>query len=137
MDLKKVVISGLPAGLVMYALASVMGAFTFQFALDWGITSILKPLGEEFFLKGFVFYLAVGFILAGAYNILSRAMPITGINKGLKFGVVLWVLSMIPGIGIVFFTLALPDKLIASWLGMAFIEYVIACGLIGIIQERV
>jgi hypothetical protein len=136
MDLKKVIVAGVPAGVVLFVLASVMGAFTFQFALDWGITDILKPLGEEFFFKGFVFYMAIGFILSGAYNIFSRAMPLPGVNKGLKFGVILWILSMIPGMGIVFFTLALPDKLIASWLAMAFIEYVIACGLIGVIQER-
>jgi hypothetical protein len=137
MDLKKVIVSGIPAGLVIYGVAYLLGAFTFQFAQDWGISAILKPLGDEFFLKGFVFYMAVGLILAGAFNIFGRAMPWTGVSKWLKLGITLWIISMIPGMGIVFFTLALPDKLIVTWLGTSFIEYMLASVVIGFIQERI
>ena len=137
MDLKKVIISGIPAGLVIFAVAYLLGAFTYQYAEAHYFADILKPLGDEFFFKGFVFFMAVGFILAGAFNIFGRAMPLQGFTKWLKLAITFWIISIIPGMGIVFFTLNLPDTLIVSWLGSSFIEYMLAGVIIGFIQDRI
>ncbi|VVB58228.1 Uncharacterised protein [Candidatus Anstonella stagnisolia] len=70
----------------------------------------------EFFFLALLLAFASGIVYAGAYSILMKAIPgKTEMGKGISYGILLFVVAIVPGYLSMLLLLNLPSGLVASW----------------------
>jgi len=131
--MKKVIIGGILAGLAMVAIVFVIHPLTLDL-IAMSPSVMWKPASPVLLA---VYYFVVGFILAYAYSVLKNSVPGSGIKKGVIFGLLVFLLGMIPGLGITWITMNIRNKLIFMWLIMGILEYIAAGTVIQIVDEKI
>ena len=132
MNPKKLVLSGIAGGVVFYILSTIGVAIIQSFApfnyLDLpGMRQITDPILLFFFLYPFV----LSFAMAIAYQKFEPALKGNFVEKGKKFGVMMWLVSSLPSAYIVYTSMNYPlgftiESFIASFFYMIAVGVTIA-----------
>lgn len=134
--MKKILIGGILAGLVILVIGLIFGSLTANM-YRMSPQIMWKPMGQNFFVQVIIYDLIVGIILAYVYSILKNSVPGSGIVKGLIFGLLVWLVGSVPGLGITYLTMNIRNKLIFTWLVNNLINYCLAGAVIQQIDEKV
>ena len=135
MKWKKIVVSGIAAGIVILVIGNLIG---FLFAVDYTTTPQLwKPMTGNWWYNMIVLDFVEGILYAAVFSILFNSIPGKGWRKGLNYGLILWVVATVPGMLMTYFTMAVPDSIVASWTFGGLISLVIAGSVISIIQNKI
>lgn len=127
--MKKVILSGLLAGLVLFLASMVVGGiFKVIFPsinAEYQNTNLFRPFSDPLMLLFFVHPFLLGVILAWFWN---KTKSIFGENmKGaIKFGIVYWVIATIPGMFATYTSMPYSSAIVASWLMGGLVESVLA-----------
>jgi len=76
-----------------------------------------------FFIATLVVNLAIGFVFAGMYSILKKAVPGKKLRKGVNYGIILFFLTCVPWILVTYLLLAVPEMLLLAWTAESLIIY--------------
>jgi hypothetical protein len=126
--MKKIIISGLLAGVVILLLGILFGALSSEmYKLSPRV--FWRPMGGDWFMKMAVFDLLTGFVLVFIFSVIKGALPGAGLMKGISFGIIIWVAGPLVGLTMTYLTMAIRMKLIAVWAINDLLNYVIS-GLI-------
>lgn len=131
--MKKIIIGGILAGLALFVVTFIFESLTADMYM-------MAPRGmfKEMNLTAFVIYdLIIGLIFAYVYSIIKASVPKGGIQKGLIFGLIIWLIGSVPGIGISYVTMNIRNKLLLIWLFSALVQYAAAGIAIELVDEKV
>jgi hypothetical protein len=78
-----------------------------------------------------------GILYATVFGILFNSLPGKGWRKGLNYGLILWVIGTVPGMLLTYFTMAVPDSIVASWTFGGLISLAIAGSVIAVVQNKI
>src|SRR3989338_311219 len=109
MDVKKLVLSGIAGGVVFYILSTIGVAIIQAFApfsyLELpGMRQITDPILLLFFLYPFV----LSFAMAIVYQKFEPSLSGNFLEKGKKFGMMMWLVSSLPSAFIVYTSMNYP-----------------------------
>jgi len=109
MDIKKVFIAGILAGIVIEIISLIFGTiiqavWPYNILELGGMRAMNDPIMLLFFLNPWV----IGFAMAIMYSYTGKAIEGSIIWKGKKFGLLVWLVSSIPSAYIVFTSMNYP-----------------------------
>ncbi|HCC60054.1 MAG: hypothetical protein A2402_01385 [Candidatus Staskawiczbacteria bacterium RIFOXYC1_FULL_37_43] len=118
MDVKKVIVSGLLAGLVIF-IASMLASKIFGVIFPWldaeyQNESIFRPWTDPLMLLYFAYPFLLGIILAWFWQ-KTKSIFGENIKGGVNFGVVYWAITSIPGMFITYSSFQVSLLMIISW----------------------
>ena len=120
----RIIVGGIVAGLILFAVGMVSGILT---ANTYMVTPLLwKPMAADWYAKIVVLDIIIGLILAGVYSKINKGLPYKGAKKGLKYGLIVWLVGTVPGMGMTYLTMAVPTILVVAWLLGNLAAYVLA-----------
>jgi hypothetical protein len=118
-DWAKVIKSGLAAGLVMLIASFMLMPFwnaAFPAIGKEYLSGLYRPWSDPLMMAFFLHPFILGLALAYAYEIFSGAIKAKGaVNKGLRFGFIVWVISSIPGMYASYTSFYISLPMILSW----------------------
>ena len=109
MKAKSVVVSGLVSGLVIFAVGiivnlAVQAVSPYDVLKLGGMRSPEDPVTMLFFLYPWV----TGFALAIVYSYVGKSLEGTATQKGLRFGLLMWLVSSLPSAYVVYTSMNYP-----------------------------
>jgi len=118
MNFKKVIVSGLLAGLVIF-IASMLTSRIFgvifpQLNAEYQNESMFRPWSDPLMLLYFLYPFLLGIILAWFWQITKNLFG-ENIKGGMNFGFVYWVISSIPGMFITYSSFQVSLLMVISW----------------------
>lgn len=132
MDIKKVVISGIAGGIVLYILSTIavliiQAIFPFNYMDLPGLRETNDPIFLFFFLYPFV----LSFAMAIVYKKFESALSGNFVEKGKKFGVKMWLVTSLPNAFLIYTSMEYPlgftiESFIASFFYMIVLGITIA-----------
>jgi len=141
MDIKKGVVAGLLAGIAMViADMAVWGATQgYLMPLYQASAAVWKPMEpmSAWLARYLSLLVAEGILFGLVYSVLYNGIPGTKINKGLNYGVILWLVGIVPGMAITYLMMAVPTPIIASWLFGGLIDMLVLGAVLAYVYERV
>jgi hypothetical protein len=133
--MKKIVVGGLLAGLAIVVVGFIVGSLTGNlYAIS--NASMWKPMGKNFVVMMFIYDLMVGLILSYVYSIIKSSVPGSVTQKGLIFGLLIWLVGTLPGMGITYLTMNVRNMLIAVWTVNGLLNYLLAGAAIQWADEK-
>jgi len=128
MDAKKTIVAIILGGLVYLLASEALGILTqILLPFDWtaigGMRNPADPMMALMLLYGFV--LAIGAVVIYQYINLKGKL----VQKGAKFGAMMWLLASIPSAFVIYATMSYPTGFYLNTLVFGFIDWV----LVGII----
>ena len=133
--MKKIIVGGLLAGLAILVVGMIFGSLTADM-YKMAPANMFKPMEQNWFLQILVYDLALGFILAYVYSVIKSAIPGSGIQKGLIFGLIIFLVGTVPWMGITYLTMNIRNKLILMWTLNGLANYLLAGAAIEVIDEK-
>ena len=133
--MKKIIIGGLLAGLALLVVGFVFSSFSADM-YKMSPAGMWKPMGGDWFIQMIVYNIVVGVIMAYVFSIIKSAVPGSGITKGVIFGLMVWLLGSVPGLGITYLTMNIRNKLIITWLINGLVNYMAAGAAIEVVDEK-
>jgi cation transporter-like permease len=133
--MKKVIVAGLLAGIVILVVGMVFGSLTADM-YKMSPAGMWKPMGGNWFTQMVIYDIVVGLILSYVFSIVSNAIPGSGLQKGLIFGLLMWLVGNVPGLGITYLTMNIRNKLILMWLLNGLVNYCLAGAAIEMVDEK-
>jgi hypothetical protein len=126
---KKGIVAGLAAGLVITVLAQaidllVQFVFPYDVLAMGGMRAVTDPIMMAFFLHGWV----LAFAMVVVYSKLGGALKGGFIEKGKKFGFLMWLVVSLPSIFLVYTSMNYPIGFHVSNV-IASIVYMLAAGI--------
>lgn len=134
--MKKIIIGGLLAGLVIMAMSMIFGALSSEM-YKMSPRILWKPMDGTWFYKMVAFDLISGLALAWAFSIIKTAVPGTGLIKGACFGLLVFIVGPLLGLTMTYLTMAVRTKLIAVWLINQLLNNVFSGMIFEIIEEKI
>ena len=109
MNIKKILIAGILAGIVIEIIALIIGTIVqaiwpfniFEFG---GMRAMNDPIMLLFFLQPWV----ISFAMAIVYSYVGKATDGNVIWKGKKFGLLVWLVSSVPSVFVVYVSMNYP-----------------------------
>ena len=123
--MKKVIVGGVLAGLVMVVVGFIVGGMTAEM-YRMSPAALWKPMGGNWFLQMVVYDIVVGLILSFVYSILKSAVPGSGLQKGIIFGLLVWLVGTLPGMGITYLTMNVRNLMLTVWALNGLANYVLS-----------
>lgn len=123
--MKKIIVGGLLAGLAIMVVSFIIGSMTADM-YKMSNAAMWKPMGQDWFWSMLAYDFVVGLILAYVWSIVKGAIPGTGIQKGLFFGLLVFLLGTIPGMGMTYLTMNIRNKMIIVWTMNGLFNYLLA-----------
>jgi len=117
--MKKVIAPGLITGVVTLILGMAVSYLFMRFpavATDYANTNIMRPWSDPVMSLFFIYPFVQGIILAWAWNKTKTIFSSKGINRGVKFGLSIWLIATIPGMLISYSSFPFSLLTILSWL---------------------
>lgn len=141
MDIKKGVVAGLLAGIAMViADMAVWGATQgYLMPLYQASAAVWKPMEplSAWLAQMWAVTIVDGIIFGIVYSLLYNGIPgKNNLNKGLNYGVILWLVGTVPGMGMTYFSMAVPTPIIASWLFGGLIDVLVMGAVLAVVYER-
>ena len=130
MDAKKVLVSGLAAGVAIFVASFVVDSLI-SFVWPYnvfelgGMRSMEDPLMMLFFASPFV----IGLAVAVLYDFTKQAFSGTAVQKGLRLGLLVWLVGSVPSAFIVFTSMTYPIGFTVSSV-VTTLLYMIAGGIV-------
>ena len=140
LDWRKVGIAGVVAGLISFVYSSVTCGYLFNWIYELPPTAIWKPVESytaSWFISSFVISLILFMIIAAVYGVLYKGLPGDGVKKGLWFGIIIWLVGIVPGMASTYMTMTVNTTVIMYLLAMGIVKYLIIGVAIAYIFERV
>jgi hypothetical protein len=133
--MKKIIIGGLLAGIVMLLMGMVFGALSSEmYKLSPKV--FWKPMGGDWFTKMVIYDLVAGLLLALTFSIVKKALPGNGSMKGISYGLIIWFVGPLLGLTMTYLTMAIRVKLIAVWALNNLVNYVISGLIFEFLDEK-
>lgn len=137
MDIGKIVIAGVAAGIIAEVIHSIEAIFTMPYYFlpeYWTVWSKIMmpgpgPPGMEFYALAILFSIVAGILYAFVFDRIKPALSGTAARKGLSFGGILFLAAGIPGTLTMFLLINLPISLVTIWTFTNYITY-LASGFI-------
>ena len=129
--MKRIVLTGLLAGLVMLAVNMVLG-FIFNYifptlSVEYSNPYLFIPWSHVRMQLMFLHPFLVGIILAFVWKWVKGIVPgITAMEKGIRFGIAYWVICSIPGMFISYTCFPLSFTMIMSWTISCLVQAILA-----------
>jgi len=134
--MKKIIIGGLLAGVVIVIMGMVFGALSADmYKLSPKV--LWKPMGGDWFTKMVIFDFVTGLILAYVFSIIKSSLPGKGLMKGISFGLMIFTVGTFLGLTMTYLTMAIRTKMIVVWALNGLINYVLAGLIFEIIDEKI
>jgi uncharacterized membrane protein YagU involved in acid resistance len=132
-EMKRWLIAGIVAGVVFF----VIDALSLYFGAPlYGLNANLwKATGGTKYLSIFMVDLFFGIVFGYVYSMIRGHFHDAPVFKGMKFGVLLWVLAAMPAVLGAYLLIAIPDVIISMWFVVSLIESILAGIVIGIVYE--
>lgn len=142
MDIKKGVVAGLLAGIAMVVADMAVWGVTqgYLMPLYQASAALWKPMEPlSAWLAWYLSHLVADGILFGlVYSVLYDGIPgKNNLNRGLNYGVILWLVGIVPGMAITYLMMAVPTPIIASWLFGGLIDMLVMGAVLAIVYERI
>jgi len=134
--MKKIIIGGLIAGLVIFVVGMIFGNLTAEL-YELSPMSFFKPMDQAWFIKMIIYDFALGLLLAYVYSVIKVGVPGSGINKGLLFGLLIFLVGTLPGLTLTQMTMNIRNKLIFMWALNGLINYLLAGSVIELVDEKI
>jgi len=134
--MKKIIIGGLLAGLVIAIMGMVFGAMSADM-YKMSPKALWKPMGSDWFTQMVIFDFVTGLLLAYVFSMIKGALPGEGLLKGVSFGVLVFAVGPLLGLTMTYLTMAVRTRLIAVWALNGLVNYVIAGLIFEVIEEKV
>jgi hypothetical protein len=134
MDWKQILLSALVFMVVAQVVHTIGAVLTMGYYTDpayfplWSTLMMPAggPPGAEFYAASFLGNFAIGLIFAWAYYTLKGSIPGKGLNKGVNYGLLLFLLAALPGTLMMLVLLAVPVALLFSWAVESLILYALS-----------
>ena len=131
--MKKIIIGGLLAFVVIVLLGMIFGALSAEM-YKLSPKLLWKPMDGNWFTEMIIFDLVTALILAYVYSMVKGTLPgTTGLMKGISFGLIVFAVGPFLGLTMTYLTMAVRTKLIAVWALNGLLNYVLS----GIVFELV
>lgn len=141
MNVKKGVVAGFLAGIAMViADMAVWGATQgYLMPLYQASAAVWKPMEplSAWLARYLSLLVAEGIIFGIVYSVLYNGIPgKNNLNRGLNYGVILWLVGLVPGMAITYLMMAVPTPIIASWLFGGLIDLLVMGAVLAFVYER-
>jgi TM2 domain-containing membrane protein YozV len=109
LEAKKIVMSGLVAGIVVLALSMIISTVT-QVLFDYSVLALagMRSVNDPVSILFFFFPFVVGVAMAVLYDFTKKSFTGTATRKGLVLGLLGWIVYGIPSAFIVFSSMDYP-----------------------------
>jgi len=134
--MKKIIIGGLLAAIVIIIMGMVFGAMSSDM-YKMSPKILWKPMGGDWFTKMIIFDIVSGLILAYVFSIIKGALPGAGLVKGISFGLIIFFVGTFLGLTMTYLTMAVRTKLIAVWSLNSLINYLLAGLIFELVEEKI
>jgi len=135
MKWKKVIAAGIAAGIVILLVGNLTG---FLFYSDYSATPQLwKSMTGNWYYNMVILDIFEGMLYAMVFSLFYSSIPGRGWRKGVNFGFVLWLIATVPGMLMTYFTMAVPDSIVMSWLFGGLVSLLIAGPVIAVVHDRI
>ncbi|MBI5413285.1 hypothetical protein HZA42_02985 [Candidatus Peregrinibacteria bacterium] len=117
--MKKILLPGLLAGIATLASGMALSFLFMKFpsiAADYANANLIRPWKDPLMSLFFLYPFVQGIILAWAWNKSKSLFQGTTVNRGLKFGLSIWLIASVPGMLISYSSFPLSLLTIVSWL---------------------
>ena len=131
--MKKIVIGGILAGIILMIVGFIFGSLTADMYRMSPPGLFKVPMNYTLLV---VYDIVVGFILAYAYSILKNSVPGSGLQKGMIFGFLVFLVGVVPGLGITYITMNIRNKLIFMWAVEMLVAYLLAGAALQFVDEK-
>ncbi len=138
-NITKVISSGVIFAIIGQLVHIIGSIFTMGFYTDptyfpvWSkvMMPTQGPPPISFFYYSIVFGLIAGILLATVYAIVRTGIPGIGAKKGFVYGLLAFLIAVIPGSLSLYLLINLPPSLITYWALENLVIYLIACTIFG------
>jgi hypothetical protein len=140
MDIKKGLVAGFLAGIAMVAAdmavwGATQGYLMPLYQASSALWKPMEPLGA-WLAQMWAATIADGILFGIVYSTLYNGIPGTNINKGLNYGVILWLVGTVPGMAVTYLMMAVPTPIVASWLFGGLIDVLVMGAVLAYVYER-
>lgn len=141
MNYKKVAIAGIVAGIVHIIFGTLTCGWLFKGVYLIPPTNVWKFIGQSGFTGSQIAVMTIGnivigIILAGVYAWLFHGIPGAGIKKGLNYGVVLWLVGILPGMFATYMFMTVATTVVLYWIAIGLVNYLIVGAVIAKIYKE-
>lgn len=134
--MKKIIIGGLLAGVLFWVLGMIFGTLTADlYAMSPKV--FWKPMGSTWMIKIVAYNFFSAFLLAYVYSVFGSVIPGKGYQKGLIFGLLIFLVGPFLGLSMTYITMAIRAKLICMWALNSLVAYSLAGLTFQLIDERI
>lgn len=137
MNYKNIVIAGIVAAIISFVINAVTCGWLFSWVYALEPTSIWKPMTEFPWIASIIGTVIIGIILAAVYAYIHKGLPAeSGLKKGVQYGLILWLVGMIPGMYATWFTMTVNNTVIIYWAAQGLIKYLLMGAAIGFLYKE-
>ncbi|GAB6286748.1 MAG: hypothetical protein STSR0009_29510 [Methanoregula sp.] len=134
MNIKNIAVAGIAGGIILLIALFVFGKIAgviapFDVTTLGGMRAVNDPVMSLFFFYPFV----VSFAAAILFDVMKDSLKGTAVNKGLTFGLILFMLETIPSMVVIFTTMTYPPGFYLS----SFLDGIIGFPVIGILFVKI
>jgi len=134
--MKKIIIGGILSAIVIIIMGMLFGAASSEM-YKMSPKTLWKPMGGNWFTEMIILDLVTGFILAGGYSLVKKCVPGQKLQKGLCYGLLVFVVGPFLGLTMTYLTMAVRTKLIAVWALNGFVNYILSGLIFAFIDEKI
>jgi len=129
-------VAGVLGGIVYAVVANVLMIVSGTAPLYAETAQLWKPMIDSSWFTGMI---ALNFIaallLAFAFAILHKALPYSGAKAGAVLGFTVWLAMGLPGMLVVYWTMAIPTAILIEWIVNGLLQTVLGGAVIGAVYK--
>ncbi|MDD5473379.1 MAG: hypothetical protein PHU34_04425 [Candidatus Methanoperedens sp.] len=96
----------------------------------------MEPLGV-WLAQMWAVTIADGILFGIVYSVLYNGIPgKNNLNRGLNYGVILWLVGIVPGMAVTYLMMNVPTPIVTSWLFGGLIDVLVMGAVLAVIYER-
>jgi len=137
MSAKKVFIAGILGGLAIFVVWLIAGIIV-QAARLYDVMSLggMRAANDPIMLLFFLHPWVTGFAVAIAYSQFGKAFEGSATKKGVKFGLIMWLVSNIPSSFVIYTSMSYPVAFVVVSVAGSFVYMVTAGVVIAKVMEK-
>ena len=139
-NIKKVLIAAVAVTIVGFIFGMVTCGWLFSWVYTLEPTNVWKVTTDEDFAAAFPLMLIGSFvlniILAGVYALVYKGIPGEGVMRGLWYGVIVWLVGVLPGMFSTYTFMTVAATVVVYWLVQGLIAHLIYGAIIAAIYKE-
>jgi hypothetical protein len=140
MNLKKGVVAGFLGGIAMAVMDIVVWSIGQGYLMPFYTASapVWKPMEplSAWLAQMWAVTIAEGMLFGLVYSVLYDGIPGKNINRGVNYGVIIWLVGTVPGMAMTYLSMAVPTPIVASWLFGGLIDLLAMGAVLAYVYER-